>query len=170
MIDRLHKALLRCEDGLLVLLLFIMISTAVGQIIMRNIFGSGIIWADAMVRVLVLWLGLLGAMVATRNNNHINIDLLTSALPAKAKEITSAITLFFTSAICGLTAFYASRFVKMEWDYQSPGFANIPAWLCEAIIPLAFAVMALRCLLLAGNAIYHIFHPPPSSTDDPSKP
>ena len=159
MVQPLLKILRRCEDGLLVILLLVMILTAVGQIVLRNFFDSGILWADAMIRVLVLWLGLLGAMVATRTNNHINIDILSHVLSPRLNKLSQAITLFFTSFICGLTAFYGSQFVKMEWDYHSPGFANVPAWLCEIIIPLAFASMALRSLLHSIQAFYHFFRP-----------
>ncbi len=72
-IKRLHRA----EDALLVLLLSTMIVLASTQILLRNLFDSGFVWIDPLLRVLVLWLGLIGATVATRNNRHIRIDLLT---------------------------------------------------------------------------------------------
>jgi tripartite ATP-independent transporter DctM subunit len=72
-INRLHRA----EDALLVVLLSTMIVLAGTQIILRNFLDSGFVWIDPLLRVLVLWLGLLGATVATRNNKHIRIDLLS---------------------------------------------------------------------------------------------
>ena len=71
--QRLHRA----EDALLVLLLSAMIVLAATQIMLRNFFDSGFVWIDPLLRVLVLWLGLIGATVATRNNRHIRIDLLS---------------------------------------------------------------------------------------------
>ena len=153
--SKLQKLLQTSEDALLVGLLLLMMLMAVGQIILRNLFDSGLIWGDSLVRVLVLWVGFLGATAATRANNHINIDVLSRFFPPRLQCITTSITLLFTSGLCGLTAFYSARFVKMEWQYKSPGFAAVPAWLCESIIPLAFALIALRCLLMSVAAFRH---------------
>ena len=71
--QRLHRA----EDALLVFLLSAMIVLAATQILLRNFLDSGFVWIDPLLRVLVLWLGLIGATVATRNNRHIRIDLLS---------------------------------------------------------------------------------------------
>ena len=62
------KSLHRAEDALLVILLTAMIVLACTQILLRNFFDSGIVWIDPLLRVMVLWLGLVGATVATRHN------------------------------------------------------------------------------------------------------
>ena len=46
------------------------------QILLRNAFGFGFLWAESVLKILVLWIALLGAMVATREDHHIKIDLL----------------------------------------------------------------------------------------------
>ena len=78
---RLHRGLLRLEDGLLVSLLVLMVLLATGQILLRNLFDAGLSWGDPSLRLMVLWLALLGAMAATRDDNHIRIDLLSRYLP-----------------------------------------------------------------------------------------
>jgi hypothetical protein len=37
----------------------------------------------------------------------------------------------------------------MEHAYGDMAFAQVPVWLCESIIPCAFAVIALRYFLLS---------------------
>ena len=49
-IDRLHRA----EDALRAFLLTAMILLAGTQILMRNLFDSGFVWIDPLLRVLVL--------------------------------------------------------------------------------------------------------------------
>ena len=78
---RLMAIINRIEDAFLVGLLAFMIGLAFTQIVLRNGFSGGIIWADGLIRILVLWIGLVGAMVASRNGNHINIDIITKYLP-----------------------------------------------------------------------------------------
>ncbi|MEN8141324.1 MAG: TRAP transporter small permease [Thermodesulfobacteriota bacterium] len=165
MIRRLLSYLNKGEELLLVALLLLLMIIVAAQIIMRNLMGSGLIWADGLTRTLVLWLGLLGAMVATRDNNHINIDILSRFLPAKTKTVVSGLTLLFTSGICAVTCYYACYFVALEYHFQTPAFDQVPAWLCEMIIPLAFGVMGLRCLLLAALALTgrNLPTPPPAT-------
>ncbi|MCK5838003.1 MAG: TRAP transporter small permease, partial [Desulfobacula sp.] len=82
-------ALQKIEDSILIGLLLSMICMAVLQIVMRNLFDSGILWGDELIRVLVLWIGLIGAMIASRNNHHISIDVISRYLPDKIKKFTN---------------------------------------------------------------------------------
>ena len=63
------------ENGLLVGLLVAMIGIAVTQIVMRNGFDSGFLWADSLLRVLVLWIGMIGALVAV-GTSAISVSIL----------------------------------------------------------------------------------------------
>ena len=49
-------------------------------------------------------MGLLGAMVATRNHNHITIDVFYRYLPDKFKLIVRSMTDLFSAIICGVVA------------------------------------------------------------------
>ena len=146
----------RLEDSILVGLLLTMIGLAVSQIVLRNLFDTGITWADSLLRVLVLWIALIGALVATRQQQHINIDLISRFLPVSAKRFVSAIVALFSAAVCAMLAYYCFDFVKMEYEAPSMAFANVPTWWCESIMPIGFALMAIRftcqSLLLLINA------------------
>jgi TRAP-type C4-dicarboxylate transport system permease small subunit len=135
------------EDSILVGLLLVMIGLAVAQICLRNFFGTGIIWGDGLVRVLVLWTGLLGAMAASRADNHIRIDIIFRHLPPAAKRITNRILHGFTALVCLVMAWHSARFVHMEMNDNMMAFARVPAWVCEIIIPVAFGVMGIRYLI-----------------------
>ncbi|MFT6012233.1 MAG: TRAP-type C4-dicarboxylate transport system permease small subunit, partial [Candidatus Azotimanducaceae bacterium] len=78
---KLFRYLHRLEDSLLVFSLLAMLLIALGQIVLRNGFDSGVLWAESFARILVLWVAMLGAMVATRENNHISIDAVSRYLP-----------------------------------------------------------------------------------------
>ncbi|MCP4671622.1 MAG: TRAP transporter small permease [Desulfobacula sp.] len=152
-------ALQKIEDGILVGLLLVMIFMAVSQIFMRNLFDSGILWGDALVRVLVLWIGLMGAMIASRNNHHISIDILSKYLPEQIKKITNLVIFIFTSLICGVMAYFSLNFVIMEKQDSFMAFAAIPAWVCESIIPIAFAIISLRYIFLSLTSLANLFKP-----------
>ncbi len=153
------KILQKIEDGILVGLLLLMISMAVLQIFMRNIFDSGIIWGDPLVRILVLWIGLMGAMIASRDNNHISIDILSRYLPKQIKTITRLIISIFTSFVCAVMAYFSMNFVIMEKQDGFIAFGKIPAWYCEIIIPIAFAIISLRYIFFSITCFTHFFKP-----------
>lgn len=136
--------LYRIEDGILVALLLLMILLAVAQIILRNFLGAGIIWADILVRILVLWVGLVGAMAAGRKGDHIKIDLISKYLKTKLSRIVTAITDFFTAVVCFIVLFYSLKFIRFEYIDGILAFGRIPVWFCQAIIPFTFLVMSLR--------------------------
>lgn len=146
----------KTEDFILVSLLLTMISMAVLQIFLRNFFDSGIVWGDAMVRILVLWIGLIGAMAASRTDNHISIDIISRYLPLGIKRFTSLAVYIFTAAVTAAMAFYSARFVAMEKADQLIAFANVPAWICQLIIPVAFTVICLRYTLFSVNQFIRI--------------
>jgi TRAP-type C4-dicarboxylate transport system permease small subunit len=87
-------------------------------------------------------------MAATRDGNHIQIDLLSRFLSEQLQRYVRLVTDLFSAFICGLLAWHGGRFAYFEWQDGSILFAAVPAWACELIIPLGFAVMALRFLVL----------------------
>ncbi len=148
MVSRLLQAIHRVETTILVLLLSAMIALAGAQIILRNLFDSGLSWSDPLLRVLVLWVGMLGAMIATQQDKHIRIDLLTRYIPARWHRHTARLNHLFSAIVCGLLAWQSGRFVYYEWQDGATLFSNIPSWQAEVILPFGFGVMALRFALL----------------------
>ncbi len=111
---------------------------------MRNLFDVGFIWIDPMLRVMVLWVGMLGALVATRLDKHITIDVLTRLLSPGWQLISRIFTRLFTALVAGIIAWHAARFVIDEREMGSIAFSGIPAWILELIIPLGFGLIAIR--------------------------
>jgi len=138
----------KLEDWFLILTLAVMVVLAVAQIFYRNIFGEGIVWIDPLLRALVLWVAIGGAVVATRTDNHIRIDFFTRYIPEKYIKYMQRSVYAFCVFICGLIAWHALRFVLMDYEYGTIAFADIPAWVTELVIPLGFSMMAIRYLLL----------------------
>ena len=146
----------RIEDGFLVVALLAMIALAFGQIILRNLFGTGFVWIDPLLRILVLWVGLLGALVATREGKHISVDVLTRILSPRIRLMSGSITVGFAALVSGIIAWHSTLFVIDEMHQQTMAFASIPAWLPELIIPVAFTIMAIRFAIRAMTSLLHL--------------
>lgn len=139
----------RLEDIVLPSLFILTLLLAVLQIILRNIFGVGIVWADPLLRILVLWLGMFGAMYATRMGRHISIDVIRHYLKPHFKRKIQRLINFCSSIICLICFYFSIPYLIIEYKDGSPAFSKVPLWLTESIIPLALLVMALRFLYFA---------------------
>lgn len=148
MVNKLIAGIHRLEEALLALLLTSMIGVAAAQVVLRNFFDGGLFWGDSAVRVAVLWVAMLGAMVASRNDEHIRIDIAGRYLPRVIKKSVGRIVSLFTCIVLTLFAWYSFDFVRFEYEDATLAFGVVPAWICEAIMPVGAGIMALRYALL----------------------
>ncbi len=147
MTDRLLAGIRFVESGLLVVLLSSMILLAAYQVIARNFFDTGILWGDALVRVLVLWVTFIGATIASRNDEHIRIDLLTRFTDARSTVWLDRFRSLFTAFIAGVFAWYSYEFVRLDYEDGIMAFASVPAWVCELAMPVGGGLICLRYLI-----------------------
>ena len=148
-ISRIIRSIELVEEWLLVLLLFGMIAIAASQVILRNVFDMGLFWGDGSVRVLLLWVAMFGAMVASRNDDHIRIDLIGRLIPEAYQRALSRVCCLFASIVLAIFAFSSAEFVYFEYLDQTKAFSQVPAWVCELIMPIGASTMSLRYFVLA---------------------
>lgn len=145
-IQRLEHGLARFERGAIVLGLSAVLTLGLWQILARNLFATGFAWADELMQHLVLWLGFLGASLATRERRHLRIELLTHLRPAWHPWV--AVLINATAALtCLVLTAAAWRFVRLEGTMGTRMMCGVPVWLAQSIIPLGLALMALRFAL-----------------------
>lgn len=138
----------RLEDALIVIVLVGMVLLAVTQILLRNLAGTSLIWVDPLLQNAVLWIGMLGAMIASRSDGHIRIDLASHYLSRNWLRGLSVLVDLFTSAVCALVAWFSLQSVREEAMLGLQAFAGVPAWWLQSIIPLGFGLIALRYAVL----------------------
>ena len=152
-LDRLDDTINQIEQILLIASLGLMILIAFLQIILRNLFVTGLSWGDTFLRNLVLWIGFIGAATATREGRHINIDVTSRWLPPAGKILAYRCIHLFSFLICWLLTYAALKFLKHEAQMGNVTLFNIPAWVPELILPVIFGLMTFRFgLRLLKNA------------------
>lgn len=140
-LDRLGRFL---ENSILITLLALMMVLGVAQIGLREIFNSGITWADELSRIAVLWLAMVAAIAACRENRHIRIDALSHLLPDKLIRLSRIVVDLFAAGVCAVIAWHSFRYLQLEIEFGDTVLGNTPAWAAHAIVPLAFALTAYR--------------------------
>jgi TRAP-type C4-dicarboxylate transport system permease small subunit len=144
---RFQKSAYWIETSIVVTLLGMLILLSSAQILLRNLFDYGLPSAEPLLRAIVLWLGMVGAIVASRGNRHLKIDLLSRFLKPRSSLWVQSLAGLVTAAICLLIAWYGYQWVKLEYADGMLGFAGIPSWILQAIVPLSFILIALRYCL-----------------------
>lgn len=148
-LKKFEKAGTALETAMLVGMLSAMMVIAVGQIIMREVFGTGFGWADELVRLMVLWLAMVGSIAAVRDNRHIRIDALSHFLPDSAIKVLRVFVDIFAAVVCGIIAVQAWRYLQIEIEYEDTVLVDTPAWIAHSIMPVAFALIAYRFVIAA---------------------
>ncbi len=132
------------ENTSLVLVLSAMIFLAAAQIVMRNVFDVGLSWGDEALRLMVLWVTMLGAVAATRERRHIVIDILSRLLPRGLRVWASFVVDCFAAGVTGALAWFAAEFVAESKEYGDLLLNDLPAWPFQIILPVGFAIIAYR--------------------------
>ena len=148
-LETINKNIEKIESALLVLIVSVMVLLAFTQVVLRNLFDQGILWGDIFLRHLVLWVGFIGASLATRQEKHITIDLFGRMVSGRLKSVVQVLTNLFSAVVCLLLARAGWNFVMEERVAGTIIFNNIPAWYFQIIIPLGFLMMTFRFLILS---------------------
>jgi TRAP-type C4-dicarboxylate transport system permease small subunit len=145
------------EDALLVALLSSLIGLGAYQIAMRNFGGGSPAWIEELVRIIVLWVAMTGAMAASRSANHITIDLVSRMVSPRARHFIAILAALFTVAVSSAIAYYCYDFVMIEYEFGSKVLKGVEAWTVQLIMPVGFAVIAVRYLHHALDEAVAIF-------------
>jgi TRAP-type C4-dicarboxylate transport system permease small subunit len=149
------------EEAFLVLFVGALISLCFAQILLRNFLEITWLWADPLVRHLVLWSAFVGALIATRDDRHIRIDAGLRMLPARGRQIVAAVGDSIAAATCLTLTPFAVRFVLNERAYGGDAFLELPHWILQLVFPVVFGAMGLRFSTRAARAFRSVMstHP-----------
>lgn len=152
-VARLEQFGRQLESIALVTMLSGMIVLAVGQIVLREVFGTGIIWADELLKLMVLWLAMVGSIAACRDDRHIRIDVLSHLLPDWLVNMTRVLVDVFAAVVCAVVAWHAWRYLQLEIEFEDVVLVDTPAWIAHVVVPLSFALLSYRFVVLAAKKI-----------------
>lgn len=154
---RLDKHIARIEEWLLIFIVLIMVSFAFLQVLLRNIFSEGFLGGDIILRHLVLWVGFIGASLATRENKHINIDVFSRFLKGRIKIFIELLVRLFSVLVACLLTSASVTFVLMEREFGTTLFGSVQAWYFQLIIPIGFMLITLRFILQSIEKTVQLF-------------
>ncbi len=147
-IKKINDAIAAVEGVLLLTIILLMVFGAFLQVALR-FFDQGILWGDIFLRHLVLWVGFIGASLATRDGKHINVDVFARYLKSPLKNYVMAFIDLFSATVSWYLLQAAITFVMEEKEYNSIIFNDVPSWYFQIIIPIGFGLILIRFIISA---------------------
>ena len=143
----LDRTLTKFVTWLLLFFIVMMLGIAALQVLLRIFLHTGIIWGDVAARHMVLWVGFFGAYIATREDKHFHIDVLTRFLNPKLRSWFSAFSDLFAIVVCCFMLQASVTFIEVGMDADSMLFLQVPQRAVAIIVPLGFGLILIQFLL-----------------------
>ena len=161
LLGKLDRAGRLAENVALMVLLGTMIGVAVFQIVNRQLLDGmfTLSWADELVRLIVLWLAMVGSIAACRDNKHIRIDLITHILTGSVITWIKIVVDVFAAGVCAMIGWQAYRLIQEQISWGDTVLSNVPLWLVHAIVPLAFTLISYRFVVRVLKLINELRSP-----------
>lgn len=151
----------RAEDTIASLALAVMVVLPLAEIVSRRVFSRGIPGSGPIVQHLTLWVGFLGAALAARDGKLLALATGTF-IPAGAwRRAADLLAAAFGACSAAVLAWGGWQMAMIEREAGTNIGAGIQAWVAQMVLPIAFALIAVRIVWRPGfNALN------PAAADD----
>lgn len=126
---------------------------------------EGVVWAPYFALSLFLWVGLLGASMATYASRHLALEMGEKLWPEKVRPFIRSIArlvagsfALFLSVLGGMSAYDHLQLWMATPQASLIPAVDIPKWIVFAVVPYAFGVVGIRFI---GYALGLLPTPPP---------
>ncbi|MGK0441698.1 MAG: C4-dicarboxylate transporter DctQ subunit [Pseudohongiellaceae bacterium] len=146
------KYLERFEENFISLILVVMTLLVFTEVILRFVFGIGVMWMEEVTLTLAAWFVLFGMSYGLKVGAHISVDAFVNILPNKTKRIVTGLALLLSLGYCGLLI--SGSFVylsKMKMIALEMDDLPLQKWQVMSILVGGFVLLGYRLLgLLVG--------------------
>lgn len=145
--------LTKVERGLASLLIIVLTTFVVIDVGAREMFKTGIPWAQKGAVYMMIWAGFLGAILVTQKVEHLRPEVADKLWKGKSRgfyvRFHNFLVLIFTASM----AYYSFNYVMESREFGDRNvIIDMPMWFLQAVIPYTFVSMSIRYL-------YFIFFP-----------
>lgn len=143
-----QRGRLRIEDVVLAIVLGAMMLLPILETVLRKLFSTGISNAPALVQHLTLMAGMIGAAIAARDERLLRLGSLEALFNPRWRSVARFASRVVAGVITVLLCWASVEFVRSERASAATLVYDIPVWVVQLILPIAFAFIAWR--LVAG--------------------
>ncbi len=131
----------RSGGSLVVALLLAMIALPATSAVARKLAGEALPGSAVVTQHLTLWIGFLGALLATVRGKHLALSTL-DVVPRRLRRPAAVFGRMVSTAVTALLAYASAKLVRVEVGRPISLPGGIPFWWSELVMPVASALMA----------------------------
>jgi TRAP-type transport system small permease protein len=118
------------------------------QVFSRELLSNTPSWSEESARILLIWVGFLGATIGFREGAHIAVTFLTDKLPAVGRAVIDRLVQVLVVVFGLFLIIQGSSFVGDTLAATMPG-TGLPRAVMYLMMPVAGAMLVLYTLLQA---------------------
>jgi C4-dicarboxylate transporter DctM subunit len=152
MLSTLRQRLAGAEDALVILALAMMSSLPLVQLVGREFLGGGLPGAISIVQHLTMWISFLGAALAARSDRMLALatgSFLNPIWQQRARSVQSVVSVAIAVMLCVASV----ELVQVDRSFGDIAAWSVPVWIFTAVMPVGFALIALRTIWHAGPSL-----------------
>lgn len=117
---KVFNTLVRGVEWMLVAMLAMMAILVFGNVVLRYIFNSGIVFSEEVSRFLFMWINLIGALVVLKDHGHLGVTSLVEKFGELGQRICRFIADALTCVCCLLLIHGTWKQVIIGMDDNAP--------------------------------------------------
>lgn len=116
-------------------------------VIQRNTTGNVLYWSEEAIIYLIIYSTFFGAVIALRDNEHVNVDILPVLLRGRARRFVLILGALITVAFATILVFLAWALIMEPFSRETftPAL-KWPLWIFELSVPLSMMLFLLRAI------------------------
>ena len=150
----LDKILTRVLDSVVAIFFAAILVITLLQVTLRYGFNMGILGGNELMEFLFIYTTALGAAVAVRRRQHINISFFVDILPKPLYRIVDAFGWLSVAFLNGILIWTSFSWIRQVGSNESP-VMRIPEWTVQISIPVGCGLVILYCL---NNVVVSLMH------------
>ena len=141
----------RLERGLVSVFLVAMVALPAISTVERRLVGRELPGASVLAQHITLWVGFLGALLATSAGRHLALSTIELIPPGPPRRAAAWLDAAVSAATTALLSWASVQLVRAEWGSEGVVAFGIPVAWSEIVMPAGFALMAARFAWRAGT-------------------
>jgi C4-dicarboxylate transporter, DctQ subunit len=116
------------------------------EVVCRYIFNSPTIWAQEIAIYLYMWTMLAAASYTLQMGKHINVDLVITYLPTRAKMLLEIATSAVGAVFCAIVAVQAYEMIAatVQFGKVSATPLRVPMWIPQSALLMGFGLLTFQ--------------------------
>ena len=144
MIDKAFDRIARVIELVLALAFILAVLLNFTNVVGRYLFGVSLLGSDEVQVFIMVGMTFLGAVVVTRRNQHLRMDVLVQFMPAAVRLALRIAEQLLLIALAGFVLsqsyFYAAQMLRIG---RTSDMAGVPMWIPHGTVALGFALILL---------------------------